>query len=200
MQTPWGLAQTIKTVAPGIQLVTTSSHGGYLLDPARSAAMPAYMAGKKFTEGRSAYEEDCDWCMPALVFEPEFRAFLTKTGSPDVETVFKSAKETLRHWLPDAYEIFYGVTLQPGESRERDQQKFNIDNKANWITTAAWGDWKNGVPKGMVGVCTRLGGRSSANSSAERYFLVPADEYRGGALPFGFVIDPDRHAESPPLV
>lgn len=32
LSTPWGTAQTIETLAPGILLVTTASHGGLMLD------------------------------------------------------------------------------------------------------------------------------------------------------------------------
>jgi hypothetical protein len=44
MNTPWGFAQHTERVADGIDIVSTASHGGIMLDPSRIAAMPAYMS------------------------------------------------------------------------------------------------------------------------------------------------------------
>jgi hypothetical protein len=198
VHTPWGLAQTIDTIANGIQSVTTASHGGILLDPERTAAIPPYMASATFTGNRSAYEEDSDWCMPVLVFEADFRAFYVKKGRTNLDAIFHSAKAILQNSHPRAFEQFYGVTLKPGESHKRDEQQFYIDNKDNWIVATAWGDWHKDVPKVMVGVCARQGGCES--EPRDRYFLVPANEYRNSPSRFGFVIDPARHQQIPPFV
>jgi hypothetical protein len=199
MDTPWGSAQSVDIIADGIVWVTTASHGGALLDPGRTAAMPAFMAGKPWCGNSSSYEEDCEWCMPALFFEQEFRAFYLQRGRTDIEQIITSAKNTLRHWHPEAYEAFYDVTLKPGESHRRDKQQFIIDNKDNWIVAAAWGDWKADVPKGMVGVCARRGAPEIPGAPKERYFLVSATEYSATSSPFGFVIDLDWHQDIQPL-
>jgi hypothetical protein len=128
MQTPWGIAQIIEEVAEGILGVSTASHGGIILDETRTAAMPDYMKSSTFTRTPSAYEEDCDWCMPALVFESEFREFYARTKHPDVEFIFEAAKKTLRHCHPAAYEKYYGITLLPGESQARDRDIFLTEN------------------------------------------------------------------------
>jgi hypothetical protein len=74
MQTPWGQSQTVEQVAPGIQFVSTASHGGYKLDPARNAQIPRAWQDASFNkQGRMGwYEEDCDWCMVALTFPAAF--------------------------------------------------------------------------------------------------------------------------------
>lgn len=201
MYTPWGESQTIETVADGILSVTTASHGGFLLDKRRTAAMPAYMTMTTWTGNYSAYEEDCDWCMPVLVFEPEFRTYYQQRaeGRDRLESIFKSAKDTLRHWHPDTYENFFNTILKPGESHVRDKKQFYRDNENNWIAAAAWGDWKDGVPKGMIAVRARIGVPGKPGPSKERYFLIPAAEYGEKASPFGFVVDLSRHQEIPPV-
>ena len=202
MDTPWGFAQHTENVADGITIVHTAGHGGIILDPARTAAMPAYMASASHA-GRSAYEEDCDWCMPVLIFEAEFRAYYQNTGQPDADAVFNSAKTCLRNWHPDVYERFYSVTLDPRESYTRAKKHFDEENKDNWVTTAAWGDWHPNVPAGMVAVCARLGRDERTRCGKERFFLIPASEYSardpGNKPRFAFVIDPAKHTEIPAI-
>lgn len=75
MDTPWGKADSVELIADGIYTVSTPSHGGILLLPERLAAMPNYMRRPLFLDLYAAYEEDCDWCMPVIIFEKEFRAY-----------------------------------------------------------------------------------------------------------------------------
>lgn len=128
IETPWGKSQTIDLVAEGILIVTTASHGGILLSPDRAAAMPGYMKRPLFAELFAPYEEDCDWCMPVLIFEAEFRAYYA-AQSINADDAIRDAQTTFRHWHPDAYETFHGVTLKPGESYIRDKQRFYAENK-----------------------------------------------------------------------
>ena len=76
--TPWGPPQTVEVIAHGIFSVSTASHGGFYLDPDRNAEVPDYFKASTFNRlGDSGwYEEDCDWCIPALVFPDEFAAKL----------------------------------------------------------------------------------------------------------------------------
>jgi uncharacterized protein DUF7007 len=202
--TPWGPAQHVEHVADGIDIVSTASHGGILLDPNRVAAMPAYMSNASHA-GPSAYEEDCDWCMPVLIFENEFRAYYARTKHPDdIAAVFTSAKASLRNWRPAVYEQFYGVALKPEESYTRAKEQFYEENKNNWIAVAAWGDWHKDVPAGMVAAAARLGCDADKRPSKERrFFLIPASEYAPGpsdkAPRFAFVINLEKHKEIPPI-
>lgn len=195
IETPWGKAQTIDRVTDGILIVSTASHGGILLTPERLATMPNDMRRPLYLERYAPFEEDCDWCMPVLVFEAEFRAFYTKEGIKMADEIFSAAKQTLKHWHPDIYEAFYSVTLGPGESRQRDEQIFYAKNKNSWLTVAASGDWKDHVPKGMIEVRARLGGFMNKDTSRDRFFLVPEPTYTAHRDPFAFKIDPDRYQE-----
>jgi hypothetical protein len=59
LSTPWGAAQTIKTLAPGILLVSTASHGGLMLDSAALLDLPEHLrtAGETYGDWR-CFEED----------------------------------------------------------------------------------------------------------------------------------------------
>jgi hypothetical protein len=60
------------------------------------------------------------------------------------------------------------------------------------VGICAYGDWKEGVPKGYVGVVARQGGHEG--TGPEVFFWVPKDEY-DGREEYGFVIDPHRHPQ-----
>jgi hypothetical protein len=193
IETPWGKADSVEIIADGIYSVSTPSHGAILLLPQRLAPMPDYMRRPLFLDLYAGYEEDCDWCMPVLIFEKEFRAYYARKDI-NADQVLCDARTTLQHWHPDAYETFHGVILKPGESYIKDEQRFYAENKHALLTVAAFGAWKNGVPKGMIGLCARVGGHMNKDTSRDRYFLVPENEYKpkGG---FPFIIDPARYQE-----
>jgi hypothetical protein len=107
--TPWGAAQTADTIAEGITHVTTASHGGIHLSPDRNALVPDYMKrdGDFATQRRAGwYEEDCDWCIPVIVFEVLFTVYWLKR-EPDLEErareMLQQAQDTFRAWHKDAY-------------------------------------------------------------------------------------------------
>jgi hypothetical protein len=103
--TPWGAADHVDTIAEGITHVTTPSHGGIHLSPDRNALVPEYMKRDgAFASQRRAgwYEEDCDWCIPAIIFEHEFRAHAGFSGRDWIA----AARETFKHWHARAYVIF----------------------------------------------------------------------------------------------
>lgn len=178
MNTPWGRAQSVKQIAVGIQFVSTAGHGGVKLDRKTNDQIPAYMR----REG-GWYEEDVDWAIVATVFPNVFPA-----------TEVEQAERTLRNWSPDEWEAFYGRELRPGESKLKDEAEFRERHKGDYIGVAAWGDWQEGVPKGMVGVFAVRGGRAPSGqyaSSDQAYFLVPKSEY--DARQGDFIIDEARH-------
>ena len=111
MLTPWGQSDSAAEVAPGIQWVTTPSHGGFRLSPERQREMPDYFKGETFINGGQWYEEDCDWCLVVVAFNAKYpQAF---PGD------YKQAFDTLRNWHPDAFARHFGVTLTPEESFKR---------------------------------------------------------------------------------
>jgi hypothetical protein len=71
---PWGVPQMTLSIAPGIWLIITTSHGGFYLEPAVNAQVP--LAWKQVSFKRQAiagfYEEHCDACMVVLAFPRSF--------------------------------------------------------------------------------------------------------------------------------
>lgn len=176
---PWGGVDSAKEYGPGVWSVSTPSHGGFRLSSERNAAVADYW--------RSAdgwYEEDCDWAIVCAtwpeLFEPLWR---------------QQADVTLRNWYPDAYEQHYSCVLLPEQSYRKAERVFWTQHRNDYVARTAWSDmaW---IPDGFVGVRAGLGERlPNGEPREERYFLVPAEEYRTGN--FGFVIDRRRHREIP---
>ena len=65
---PWGAVQTEKVIGDGVRLVTTSSHGGFLVTEPALSQMPAILKAFSPWAGVGAYEEDCDWVIVVLAF------------------------------------------------------------------------------------------------------------------------------------
>ena len=57
INTPWGVSDTADTLAPGVVLVTTPSHGGLMLP--ENAPIPAAVTAT-FINGPRWAEEDCE--------------------------------------------------------------------------------------------------------------------------------------------
>ena len=186
---PWGPVQHAEQVAPGIWSVGTAGHGGIMLSIERNAAMPECLRRKN-----GCYEEDCEWALVALFYKDEFdtlRPWQIKQGV--TETHYVGAIKSAKDWHPDEYQRFTGETLSVEESFILRVRKFDDDNADNLVVLAAWGDWAQFVPTGMVGIVARQGGRSKHATGPERWFLVPKDEYEGRSA--HFVVDPSRHQE-----
>ena len=98
-----------------------------------------------------------------------------------------SADESLRHSEPDAYERIHELVLAPGQSRVKDERQFRRDHATDWIVISAI---NSTFHPGFVECVATPGGERTVKD--ERRYLVPSGEYEIG--PFGFVIDPLRHA------
>lgn len=170
-ETPWGRAQQSRLYGEGVIAHSTAGHGGFHLDAARNA-----LVDRRWRNRDGWYEEDSEWAIVAATF-PEL--FTTSERA--------SAEDTLRNSEPDAYEAIRGVILEPGQSRVKDQRRFNQDHATDWIVVAAI---NSSLEAGFVECVATLGGDRASRD--ERRFLVAAAEYEIG--PFGFVIDPLRHA------
>ena len=71
--TIWGEADTILPIAQGIHLVTTSTHGGYVLSEDRIEVLKQMFPSVETCQGDDRYwEEDCDWVYVALAFPEHF--------------------------------------------------------------------------------------------------------------------------------
>ena len=170
VDTPWGPSQSATRYADGIICYDVASHGGFHLDEKRNAALHAAL---RFDDGW--YEEDCDWARVAA-------------GYPDFFTDREQemAERTLRDWMPEAREDFYGRPLDRSESHMRDRDAFERDHAEDWIVIAA--RLSRDRP-GHVVATASLGGKRGAAET--RDFLVPESEYARGR--HGFVIDLERH-------
>jgi hypothetical protein len=95
--TPWGVADTVTEIAPGIISYSTPSHGGIWLSDARVASMPKPLrdfvpfGGPQKGPGRW-FEEDCDWSIVAVAFPQFFKP-------EDIDAALK----TLQHYKPKLY-------------------------------------------------------------------------------------------------
>jgi hypothetical protein len=127
-----------------------------MLSPTQNAKIhPAWR------QARSAYEEDLDANIVVYSF-PEF--FTTEQ--------IDSAAKTLRNWYPDEYEKVTGDKVAFEDSYKLRQRAFEESTKDSYMGVAAWGDWSETVPVGMVGVLLR-----HRVTSDEKYVLVPKDDY-----------------------
>lgn len=72
--TPWGPAQDVRMIAPGITSYSTAGHGGINISTARLAEMPEQLRSVAPFAGPGWYEEDCDWAIVALAFPLYFTA------------------------------------------------------------------------------------------------------------------------------
>ena len=197
MQTPWGPAQTARHLAPAIGWVTTAGHGGCVISRSRLELIPEALRRDRNPPGEGIFsevffEEDVEWCRIFVAFEAE----LLESGDEHTVRCIREGHhtDTLRENYPDAYEAHFGVTLLPGQSRAKDERAFYAEHSGDLIVSTAFGDWHANVPDGMVGVVARVGGRGTGRAVAERYFLVPNEEYDARGR-FGFVIDTTRHEE-----
>jgi hypothetical protein len=80
-ETPWGPAQVVTELAPGIVRIDTASHGGILLDEVRMAALPSAIAAITTWCGGNAFEEDCDAALVTLAF-PDTNATVPTRSIP----------------------------------------------------------------------------------------------------------------------
>jgi len=97
--TPWGQADVVEKMADGIYHVDTSSHGGIMLDAAHVARIPKAI-GAGCSRSRAAWEEDCDWAVPFLLFYDEIADY-EGTAADLTERVKATARQTLERWHPN---------------------------------------------------------------------------------------------------
>jgi hypothetical protein len=168
MRTPWGKAQTVREVQPGILEITTAGHGGFKLS--RYANSCVHSAWRR---AGGWYEEDCEWAIVALTF-----------GLGNAEYAQKTAK----NWYPNEYEAVYGGPVLPEESRVLRERHAQTQAAGKWQVTA--GVNANGRP-GMVCACARVNGRSG--TGPEKFFLIPESEYQfeAGVL----TVNPEQYEE-----
>ena len=185
MRTPWGKADGIDIVMPGIGWVFTPGHGGVKLSPAMNRRMPDYMRQKG-----GWYEEDCE---SAKVYVA-LTATLATVENDTTDKLREAAVSTLRNWYPDAYERFFGETIAPGDSYIKDERTFHAEHVNDLVVISATNCPRSmsATSPSMVKVTATVGGKRG--NGDERYFLVTVSDYETRSR-FGFVIDPAKHKE-----
>jgi hypothetical protein len=98
MNTPWGPAQQIEELAPGIKQVCTASHGGIMLDKEHTARISKLHA-KSFTGSQAHWEEDADWAVPFAFFRHEIAQHYT--DAERFKKHLEAAKATIKHYHPE---------------------------------------------------------------------------------------------------
>jgi hypothetical protein len=172
-RTPWGTADGVTHLAPGIANVFTPGHGGVKLSPERNKEVdPVWRSSSGW------YEEDCEWSIAAITHREAYS-----------EEHQKYAHECARRWFPDEYEkavgkdpARYGVTdyqpIAPGESSIRDEKVFFAANhdKVQRIWSASYSKDHAGMTEVLVSDVTAAGTRGN---NPTRTILVPSKEYEG---------------------
>jgi len=186
---PWGKVDSEEPIIEkGIVWIGTPSHGGLKVYKKYNNLIPNYMRNSD-----GWYEEDCEWSKVYVVLSDILKNIVT-----DFDKTYITAKGIFKNYYPDEYERYFLTILNPGESRKKDEKLFYKVNKDSLIVTCAWGDWKEGVPKGMVLALAKIGGRKNYGGT-ESYWLVPETEYNNDydreKNKFGFIVDPTKHIE-----
>jgi hypothetical protein len=113
---PWGAVQDCEQLADGIYNVSTASHGGIKLDRERNSRMP-----EDWRQPGGWYEEDCDWCLPFIVFQADI---LNGGEKYAVKHILEGLHiKTLKNWHPDKFEQYFDTILKPGESYLKDNKE-----------------------------------------------------------------------------
>lgn len=110
--TPWGDAQTIEDVAPGIIQVTTASHGGMLIDLARHAGIPEYLQGLNRFGGGNWYEEDCEILILALAI-PYVAKWIAPLGTSSRIRLYRHALSYLKRYHATAHAALTATYSEP---------------------------------------------------------------------------------------
>jgi len=106
---PWGRIDHREKVAEGIYLYSTGSHGAFWLSKARLAELPPWAAAYqtfafRTFAGNTAqwYEEDVDWCIPAIVFQADFRRWWAskRATTEQINEAMDCAEVILKNALP----------------------------------------------------------------------------------------------------
>ena len=183
-RTPWGTADYVEHIAPGIVVVGTAGHGGVKLSPERNRKIPLALRNSS-----GWYEEDCEVYIP-MAYHPE--AFVR--DGQTVEKTRSYARGGLVNWFPEKYEEVFGVEIGVGASLTKDQHAWNELHKDDDVAVSAIS-----VENGMVKVTVRRGGHGGEDSHSDREILVPKEDYSSDEFrhPLGlhhgsFVVNPSK--------
>lgn len=189
-RTPWGAADSVTEVAPGIDTVGTSGHGGVKLSPGRNKMIPLPLRNSS-----GWYEEDCEINIPLRYFPAEFAALPHKRDRWTPESLQADSDQSIKDRFPDKWEVANGRELEPGESRQKDILIWAKAHETDFVVTSAR---KAESDPDLVRVTARR-----KSDGAEGEYLIPKAEYesrRDGdrGRDGRFAVDLTRHAQLPP--
>lgn len=98
----WGRPEIAEKVADGIIVVSTASHGGYILDRVRYAEMHPTLRRASFT-GDQCFEEDCSWCAVCLMWPEYFSESANDIAVMTWGNVYASKYGPLSSIFPDRF-------------------------------------------------------------------------------------------------
>jgi len=111
--TQWGQVDQARQIADGWWSVCTPSHGGFVLSAERWMRMPKYMQATTYSQG-GQFEEDCDWCLPAVFFHTEYQSHLrdeeNRRNYPDGYDPVQAAWSTFKRWHPEKHAQYAAET------------------------------------------------------------------------------------------
>jgi len=182
---PWGPVQYQTAITDDITWVGTAGHGGCKVSPKLNKTIPDYLRNED-----GWYEEDCDWSKVFVALEAHILLANMDACSAKIINA-GDHKTTLLAYYPDAFEQFYGVPVEPGQSYTRDKQLFAKKHANDYIAVSASTD-KNDPNMVIVTAC--IGGRNENGqyNAPVWEFHVTSEEYKTRSK-HGFVIDPKRH-------
>lgn len=194
LNTPWGIADSITELAPGILEVSTPSHGGILLDQTLNQQIP-----EVFRREHGDYEQDINW---AAAYYFLFDYIQNHTKDPDIRTkntsIRKVAKVTLTNFRPHPFTQATGIPIQPEYSIMLKREAFYEKHKNDWVVTSVPHHLQNLAPHGFVIVTATLGGVRSPEPSQQTQFLVSIQEHEKTTPPM--IIDLSRHISLDPSI
>jgi len=177
-RTPWGEAQRVEDIAPGITFAPTAGHGGIKLSPERNREIHPALRNRN-----AWYEEDCDRHIVAMRFNEYFNESA------------ESASDGVRRWFPDAWETATGLKIRPGESRVRDEANFVERHKDDLISHGAR-NADDGTDRLIVSV-PYIDGEPAEFYMSKDEVKDQRDNPEVGQE-HRILVDPERHEKLPP--
>lgn len=101
----WGPVQNRRSLAHGITLVSTASHGGIIISKERLAQMPAELQAIAPWAGRLHYEEDQDWAIVCLAFPKLFSPEHCQVAISTAKRATQQGHYALAHNLSPAWSL-----------------------------------------------------------------------------------------------
>lgn len=170
MNSPWGKADSVNTIARGIHWVSTPGHGGLMIATGVARKLLSEAARKQGTTfgGYLAYEEDCQYAIAVYELKETIKSVFLETITE------QGLLKSLSTWNAD-YLIERGITPSQPEYTyyldRQEQQKLRDEKNPDYIISASGND------DGTVDVTTADGAEHKVSGTS--YALTrEAGKYR----------------------